>query len=888
MKQVDQVDIGKPGKSEVAVAERLGTERQNKPELLAPAGEMAALRAAVENGADAVYLGGKVFSARASAVNFTDAELAEAVNYAHLRGVKVYVTMNTLLDNREMPEALEYAYYLHRIGVDGVIVQDLGLIRQLRRVLPELRLHASTQMTIHNAAGVNLLKEWGIQRVVLAREITLEQISRIRTQTGCELEVFIHGALCICYSGQCLMSSMIGGRSGNRGRCAQPCRLAYQLTSPGGANALSNSDNSGHLLSPRDLNTLQILPELIKVGIDSLKIEGRMKRPEYVATVVRIYRQALDRCWDQPEKYQVDLEHARELEQIFNREFTPGYFMGNPGRELMSYQRPNNRGVYLGRVHRFDARTRLVQIKLEASLRLGDGLEIWVTRGGRQGLTVKRLMVENQPREEAFPGEIVTLPGEGSIRPGDRVFKTYAVQLMQRALNSFSRPQRLIPLHLKVTAAIGSPLVLQAVDGDGNQIQVTGEFLGEAATRHPLTRELLYAQLNRLGNTIFKLEQVQYDIAPGVMVPISEINQVRRKMVAALEKKRLNAFRGPLVSEAVFSNRGLPEGRTEELATTSSGCPRLTVAVGDWASALEALKAGADQIYLPESIFRSKPQERIQLEQVWEAGRSRSVRLMVTLPRIMVETDQERVLRQMETWEKVTGKPPAGWLIGNPGGLKLVSKYTSDKKIEHRTLVCADYSLNCFNRFSIQALRERQVQQITLSPELNQEQLAAITTPMDRKDLEVFIHGNWPLMLSEHCVVGAVQGRRTATQACSTPCRKQSFALQDRMGFLFPVEMDEHCRMYLYNPRVLDLLDQLEALVRMQFGYLRLEVRRELPEYVRQIVQIYRTELNRLQEHLDRGADGFKPLPAHREALKQLVPAGLTRGHFYRGVINID
>lgn len=313
------------------------------PEILAPAGDFQSLIAAVENGADAVYLGGKAFNARAFAGNFDDEEMAKAIEYAHLRNVKIYVTVNILIDNSELKDALSYIKTLYDLGVDGLIVQDLGLSFLISRVLPNFPLHGSTQMTIHNREGAEFLAKMGFKRVVLARETSLEDISLINQDPIIELEIFGHGALCICYSGQCLMSSLIGGRSGNRGRCAQPCRMTYTLVDEKGKNAAEEGIGE-HLLSPRDLNALELLPEICRTGVSSLKFEGRMKRPEYVATVIRIYREALDRYKKNPESFSVWAEEQKELAQIFNRDFTTGYLLNNPGRDLMSYKRPNNRG----------------------------------------------------------------------------------------------------------------------------------------------------------------------------------------------------------------------------------------------------------------------------------------------------------------------------------------------------------------------------------------------------------------------------------------------------------------------------------------------------------------------------------------------------------------
>ncbi|MCL6560488.1 MAG: U32 family peptidase, partial [Firmicutes bacterium] len=322
-----------------------------KVELLAPAGDWEAFLAAVENGADAVYLGGKLFNARQFAGNFDAGQLKTALDYAHVRGVRVYLTMNTLIADSELRQAVEFAESAYIMGIDGIIVQDTGFAGVLRKLYPGLDLHASTQMTVYNLDGVRALECLGFKRVVLARELCLDEIRYITENSSIEIEVFAHGALCVCYSGQCLMSSLIGGRSGNRGRCAQPCRLEYELVGPDGRAVAAEGK---HLLSPRDLCLLGHLPRLAAAGVRALKIEGRMKSPEYVATVVRVYRQALDRFFAHPEDFAPTDEELRELAQIYNRGFTPGFFLGDQGAAYQSYARPNNRGCPVGRVTAVD------------------------------------------------------------------------------------------------------------------------------------------------------------------------------------------------------------------------------------------------------------------------------------------------------------------------------------------------------------------------------------------------------------------------------------------------------------------------------------------------------------------------------------------------------
>ena len=376
-------------------------------ELLAPAGSMEALIAAVESGANAVYLAGNAFGARAYANNFDEAALKQAINFAHLRGVLINVTVNTIVDDEEIPALKKYLKFLAAAGADAVLVQDLGVAKIAQETVPLLPMHASTQMTVHNLAGVLALAKLGFTRVVLSRELSLKESRYICQNSPVEIEVFMHGALCVCYSGQCLMSSMIGGRSGNRGRCAQPCRLPYTLATAANDDVLAGKAGQ-YLLSPRDLNTIDVLPELIAAGVASLKIEGRKKRPEYVATVVSTYRQAIDTYYTD-NGYQVTVEERNNLAQIFNRDFTTAYLCNRPGKTMMSDRRPNNRGLLIGRVQAYDWDKRLVTVKLSGSLSIGDQVDFWVKVGGRVTATIQTMTDAkvNNNIEKAAAGAVV-------------------------------------------------------------------------------------------------------------------------------------------------------------------------------------------------------------------------------------------------------------------------------------------------------------------------------------------------------------------------------------------------------------------------------------------------------------------------------------------------
>ncbi|MFV0518150.1 MAG: peptidase U32 family protein [Aminipila sp.] len=496
---------------------------RNIPELLAPVGGMGQLKAAVENGADAVYLGGKLMNARINADNFDDETLKEAVEYAHLRNVKVYITMNVLLKDSELEEALDYAKTLYEIGADAIIVQDLGFASLLQKRLPSMKIHLSTQGTVYNLSGAKAAKALGFERVVLAREVSLHEMKNITKANLIETEVFVHGALCICYSGQCQMSRILGGRSGNRGLCAQPCRLAFD-----------SEDENTHLLSPKDLCAIDYLQELCDAGVSSLKVEGRMKSPEYVAIVTGIYRKYLDKYKEQGE-YVVQQEDRIKLEQIFNRgKFTSGYMEGNPGEELMSTELSKHQGVYIGKVIGAAQRS-LIDIELEDKLSIGDGIEI---------------------RNKNMPGNIVTylkqLKGntvrigdiKGTVFPGDKVYKISDKVLLEEAKKSYEGQSSIekqgykkIPVEVIFKAGLGKKAELVLIEGE-NHVTSQSEQIVEKAVNKPITEELISKQLNKTGDVPFRIENINFDIDDNISMPMSAINQMRREAFDLLIKEK--------------------------------------------------------------------------------------------------------------------------------------------------------------------------------------------------------------------------------------------------------------------------------------------------------------------------------------------------------------
>ena len=500
-------------------------------ELLAPVGSFEALKAAVQNGANAVYLGGKDFGARASANNFDRDELKEAVKYAHIRGVQVFVTTNTLRKENEIEDFLEYAKFLYDIDVDAIILQDIGMARLIKRELPDFELHASTQMVAHSLEDVKYLESVGFDRVVLAREVTVEEIKYICDNCKADIEVFVHGALCVCYSGQCLMSSMIRNRSGNRGRCAQPCRQRYELIDVYTGEVVNS--NGDYLLSPRDLNAIEEIDKVIDAGVHSLKIEGRMKRPEYVATVIDGYRKTIDE-YLATNKLNVSDETINDLYTIFNRKFTKGLLLGDVGKDMMNSQLPNNQGLYVGTVVDYNKKAKRLKIKLANTLKKGDGINLG---GGTIGRIIKNGNIETI----GYKGETIELDFVGEARKGQIVFKTSDSELMDRVQATFTQDKEFVKniIDAKITIKLGQKPILTLKDRHSNEATIEGDKIVEEAMKVALSKEKVETQLRKLGNTPYELDLLEIELDDNVSLPISLLNQMRRDCIEILDKESL-------------------------------------------------------------------------------------------------------------------------------------------------------------------------------------------------------------------------------------------------------------------------------------------------------------------------------------------------------------
>ena len=501
-------------------------------ELLSPVGEWDALVSAVQSGANAVYFGANEFNARMNSKNFNREELKKAIEYAKLRNVKTNLTLNILIKNEEFDKAMNLVKYAYECGIDAIIVQDLGLARRIIKEYPDLDVHSSTQMTIYNLQGVKQIEKLGFKRCVLARELTIEEIKNICKNTNIEIEVFIHGALCICYSGQCLMSSIIGGRSGNRGKCAGTCRLPYSLQKDG------QTVDKGYLLSSKDVCTLDILPELIAAGVKSFKIEGRMKSPVYVGIVTSIYRKYIDLV-NSNKPYVVDEADREMLMQIFNRGgFSTGYLKGKLGKEMMYKEKPNHIGIYIGKVLNYNSNKGYTKLRLEKELDLGDSIAI-----KDSSCKISEVMIGNNNIKTGKVNQIVTIGRiNGNIKPGDKVYKTVSIKLNKQIEQAISKENIKRPLHCNIIIKENHPITIKIEDIiTGIKIQKTGS-VPEKAEKTGLTKERIKDQLSKLGNTVFEIKTFNIELQDMVITSISNINEIRRGAMQELEKEILKTF----------------------------------------------------------------------------------------------------------------------------------------------------------------------------------------------------------------------------------------------------------------------------------------------------------------------------------------------------------
>ncbi|NLL06739.1 MAG: U32 family peptidase [Clostridiaceae bacterium] len=834
----------------------------DKIELLAPAGDWEAFLAAVENGANAVYLGGRLFNARQFASNFDMDRLKEAIHYAHARGVSLYLTMNTLMSDEELLGGVQFLREVYLAGIDGVIVQDLGFARVVKSLFPDLPIHASTQMTIYNLEGVRLLQEMGFERVVLARELSLEEIKNITARTNTEIEVFIHGALCISYSGQCLMSSIIGGRSGNRGKCAQPCRLPFELVESGSGKAVS-TNKGAYIMSPKDLCSVQILNKLLEAGVKSLKIEGRMKGPEYVATVTKTYRKYLDINLAKDAsitlgKYNVEDKDMKELTQVFNRGgFSKGYLEGKTGSTMMSYEKPKNWGVFLGKVISYDRSSLALKLLLKDEVSMGDGIEVWNGEEKSPGTVISRLEVKGAKVESAKAGEVVLIRNiKGNIVKDNKVYKTSDKKLNNLALESASgKFYRKVPVYGELHINKNEPITLTVKDDVGNSMTVTGSLIAQEAINKSLTEERVLAQITKTGQTPFEFANISVFIDEMLSIPISEINKVRRSALEQLELKRATRYLRKLLDNfdekqnCMMYFPGNDHNNDKKLL--------ISAYLYKFNDKIDYGNLAIDRLYIPFASLLNK-----NAREILSSFKGKEIYLY--LPSI-TRGNYDKLME--ERLSEFIDIGIDGLLVGNIGHLDR-DKYPSKLNI------MGDYSLNCFNSSSLKQLAQLGLSGATLSFELTLNQIRnLISIPGFTK--EALVYGRIPLMTSEYCPVGSIAGRFDSKTKCSVACEKGEYYLKDRIGTRFPVLCDRlDCRSTVYNSNVLLLEENIGKIKDAGVDIIRLNFTDETGDEIKDIVNMHR----------DLVAFGKRALDSHRKLIDRIKNSGFTKGHYFRGV----
>jgi putative protease len=857
------------------------------PELLAPAGDWDCVKAAVENGAGAIYFGLDKFNARMRAQNFTESDLPKLMEFLHRRGVRGYVTLNTLVFENELADAEKYLRTMIAAGVDAVIVQDAGICRFIRELSPDFPIHASTQMTITSAAGIEFARELGCNLVVLARECSIAEIEKIQlaqslvlgvppsggsdakppeggTPNGLPLEVFVHGALCVAYSGQCLTSEALGGRSANRGECAQACRMPYDLISDGQQVPLGDRK---YLLSPQDLAGMEVLQELVRAGVASLKIEGRLKSPEYVASITRIYRQALDdlrftnddlRAANPPARKSEIVNRKYEMEMSFSRGLYTGWFSGINNQELVHARFGKKRGVYLGEVAKVlrDA----VAVKLEGPLKLGDGVvfdaghpetkeeggrvyEITVGQASRLSLTSQKMGTGATP---VLRGEATLRFGHGDIdfsriHIGDKLWKTSDPELEKRLRQSFAgdTPKFQRPIEIEVHGLAGKLLTLIARDEFGNVAKVESAMPLAKAEKLPLTEKKLREQFGRLGGTPFRLGELKNFLSGEVLLPVSELNRLRREFVTGLERLRAQPKRWTL---NVGQASRLSLNSKHDYGDRRDACPTLIILVRNLAQLESALKCGVTTIYCEFEDLK-KYREAVTLFHTScgcdggfgvppLGGPSEPNRLKAGL-QTGIFVAPPRIFKIGEEWtlEQVRSCNADGYLVRNYDHLKF---FANDRRV-------GDYSLNIANRISADYFKNQfGLERVTASYDLNFSQLEALLRAAPPEWFEVTIHQHMPMFHMEHCVFCAFLSSGKDFRDCGRPCDRHDVRLRDRVGAEHPLKADAGCRNTVFNSQAQTGAEYVSRMIELGVRHFRVEFLNETPEQVARTISQYR------------------------------------------------
>ena len=807
-------------------------------ELLAPAGTMEIFMAALESGADAIYLGGKVFNARAHAANFGIDELHEAVRLAHILDVSVYVTVNILIGDMELKDLEQYIKDLDSIGVDAIIVQDLAVAEIAKRVAPNIHLHGSTQMTAATLDAVRFYESLGFTRVVLARELSLKEIQHICKHCKAEIEVFVHGALCVCYSGQCLMSSFIGGRSGNRGACAQPCRLPYELLDSKGASVLPKHE--AYLLSPKDLNYSEHMNELVAAGVTSFKVEGRMKKVSYVRQVIGTYREILDEA-------SIHENQRKALASGFNRGFSTAYLEDTVGRQMMTVVAPNHQGKPIGESY---TKKGEVYLSLTEPIEQGSLVKILQSNG-----SVTYYTVDDEwtcVSDTLYKGR----PAEG-LAVGQLYLASTPKNTKSRGLQEFTRKY-----DMSVYLSVGSNgetnyTELTAILNSGLSVTVTNEYVPTIANKVPTSLEKVTEQLGRLGNTLFRLSYVDIPDGP-YMWPASVLNALRRDAVTALETALITHHVESWQALQVTGDVDYDFKAQHELSYDT--CPMISARVDEIEGVKAAISGGAQKIVFGGDRLSRTPYALSIYDEVARLCAQSDVICTFATPRVVKDDEVEAY---KHTLEAIVQAHPDSISIHVPQALLWLRDLGYTGAIE------ADTGLNIFNTPTLHFWEQLHISCVNPSQELTLKQITELAKH-SHVPIETMIHGYTEMMISEYCAIASFIGTGSKVN-CPMPCVKESYSLKDRKGEIFPIRTDPYCRMHIMNSHEMDMRAYVPMLLQKGISILRIDGRHMRPSYVKDIVLQYVGI-----------ATGTMEAPP-----KKIDSQGesITRGHYFRGIL---
>ncbi len=788
-------------------------------EILAPAGDIQRAKVAIQNGANAVYIGGKMFSARSSADNFEDEEIQELVQYANVRGANVYLAINTLMKEEELNDALSFIEKMYNVGVNAFIFQDIGLATYVKKQLPKIEMHASTQLFAHSVDDVKVLKDAGFSRVVLARELSIEQIAEIKKEVDIEIEVFVHGALCVCYSGQCLMSSLIGERSGNRGKCAQSCRMNYELYDE--ENKLVTD---GYLLSPKDIMAVEILQQYVDAGVDSLKIEGRMKNEKYVAQIVSGYREKLDNI-----EKSLSTETLMDMQQIFNRGgyLIQGYANTYSGMSMMSNETPKSTGLYLGEV--LDYKDGKAKIKLANNVVPGDGIEIWTKIKPNTGTNLGKA---NKA------GEVIWVTVGGKISKGDKVYKSFDKTLDDKLKRFKETVQKTI--NASVYARLGQPLVLK-LESDNIKVELKGEVV-ESASKTPTTKEVVIEKLGKTGGTPYTFNFEEVVVEDDIFVNIKGLNELRREALEQFQN----------LEEKSYSREEQVKSYTDSKINKSRvSAQTFSVDLANSSFISEVIDLEVAKILVP---LNAETIENIKNN--LDVIKNSDTKVYLKLPKVTLSEDTLIVKELLKQYETIADAI-AGFEICNHGEYLLVKDLGKE--------LSGDYSFTVYNSLTKKHLVENlKFKTVTLSPELNLGELIELADV----NTEVVVYGKLDMMVTKQCPVGLYKANKGDGKFCALKGKENKFYLKDRKDVHFDLITNcDYCNCTILNSSTMFMLDKWNDVEKINATHFKLIFTTESKDFVLEIINAHLENDENIKEY-------------RKESL-----GNITNGHYYRGVL---